>query len=26
MIPYGAGHYSVKLAPGVSAEAQVSGG
>lgn len=25
MIPSGAGHYSVKLAPGVSAEAQVAG-
>ena len=26
MIPYGVGHYSAKLGPGVSAEAQVSGG
>lgn len=26
LIPYGAGHYSVKLAPGVSANVQVSGG
>lgn len=26
LIPYGAGHYSAKLAPGISAEAQVAAG
>jgi hypothetical protein len=26
LVPYGTGHYTAKLAPGVSAEAQVSGG